>query len=817
MVSQGFVVLDTEGVPILREVALIDHRGQLLYEARTPQEGDYYAADLARSLPEILRQISPLLAGKIIVAHHADHDRQILLNSYAEVGLAAPEMQFECTCNLARSLHFGLESYNLGYLCDVLEVSPEPFSRDQAHQAAYDARYTYYLYRTLKRSQLAKTLASGSSPFSSSRVDTPFQHFADDQAVYKDEYQRLKAVLHSISLDPNHQSKGAVIIGEPGTGKTHLMMRLAQDVLKQNRLLFIRQPTQESTILFHTYSRILESLVEPVGDDQHNQLDLLLIRSIRSIFAEIPEAKQTVSDREVIEALDAEDLSSLGREDTGARRQRWERIESRLLTWWADRYSVSGYSRQILQGILRFCRYTDPARRESCRRWLSSGELVPVDKELEGLSAWDSELLREEFSLQAIKILGELSCLDQPLIIVFDQLEGLWLEDNRPILLRFGEVVKELFTHVPNSLFILTLFPDRWQKFQQDFDGSIVDRVAQHTVYLQRPTADQLEEILDLRLQPLNVGALDLFTAEDLAEITQQRSIRSSLNRANEFYAYRVQGVPLPTSAPLIPSSGNLDASAMASRVIRLEQQVQQLQTLIQKLLASPVAGSFGISQEVRVEVIEAIARDPMTVSASNSPYAPEFHRYCSYQRRTLQERWSGSRIINDSDDIGKLRQICQAFKQRRTLEITSLRLGRRVVPDNLVISDQYGERCLSFLHLSNGNSILARLTNLNQIVLSNPTTTFILMRDRTVGDIRSPKASQALEAFRNGTGDGRRRTHYQVLSLEQRVDLELVHQLVSDINNRDLEIPMPDALNLLVQQEPQNWIVKLVARAESL
>lgn len=816
MVNQEFVVLDTEGTPTLREVAVFNYRGQLLYEARTPQEGDYYAADLARSLPEILRQLSPLLAGKIIVAHNADHDRQILLNSYAEVGLAAPAMQFECTCDLARSLHFGLESYNLGYLCDVLEVSPEPFSRDQAHQAAYDARYTYYLYRTLKRSQLAKTLAAGSSPFSSSRVDTPFQHFADDQAVYQNEYQRLKSVLRSISLDPNHQSKGAVIIGEPGTGKTHLMMRLAQDVLRQNRLLFIRQPTQESTILFHTYSRILESLVQVVDNSENNQLDLLLIRSIRRIFDEIPEDRQTVGDREILEALNEEDLSSLGREDTGARRQRWERIESRLLTWWADRYSVSGYSRQILQGILRFCRYTDPSRRESCRRWLSSGELVPVDKELEGLSAWDSELLREEFSLQAIKILGELSCLDQPLIIVFDQLEGLWLEDNRPILLRFGEVVKELFTHVPNSLFILTLFPDRWQKFQQDFDGSIVDRVAQHTVYLQRPTAEQLEEILNLRLQPLNVGALDLFTAEDLSEITQQRSIRSSLNRANEFYAYRVQGVPLPTAMPLLTPTGGSDAN-IANRVLYLEQQVQQLQTLIKKLLDSPVAGSSEISQEVRVEVIEAIARDPITASASNSPYAPEFYRYCSYQRRTLQECWSESRIINDSDDLGKLRQICQAFKQVKSLEISALRRGRSVVPDNLVVRDQQGERCLAFLHISNGTSICARLTNFNQLVLSHPKITFILMRDRTVGDIRSPKASQALEAFRNGTGDGRRRTHYQVLSLEQRVDLELVHQLVSDINNRDLEIPMPDALNLLVQQEPQNWIVKLVARAESL
>jgi len=40
----------------------------------------------------------------------------------------------------------------------------------------------------------------------------------------------LKSILVEIKHDPNHQSKGAVVIGEAGSGKTHLMMRLDKRV-----------------------------------------------------------------------------------------------------------------------------------------------------------------------------------------------------------------------------------------------------------------------------------------------------------------------------------------------------------------------------------------------------------------------------------------------------------------------------------------------------------------------------------------------------------------------------------------------------------
>ena len=194
-------------------------------------------------------------------------------------------------------------------------------------------------------------------------------------------------MLDSVARDTaNHQTQGTVLIGEPGSGKTHLIMRLAEEVLSSNRLLFIRQPTQADSVLFHIYSRTLESLMERVGDGPHSQLDLLLIRSIRSILSADGNTT-TQSEREILAALDAEDLDRLGQEGSQARRDRWDRIETRLLRWWADQYSASGFRLQILKGLLRFCRYSELRRRESCRRWLATGEHEPVDRELEGLAS----------------------------------------------------------------------------------------------------------------------------------------------------------------------------------------------------------------------------------------------------------------------------------------------------------------------------------------------------------------------------------------------------------------------------------------------
>ncbi|MBE9069267.1 hypothetical protein IQ260_21730 [Leptolyngbya cf. ectocarpi LEGE 11479] len=190
------------------------------------------------------------------------------------------------------------------------------------------------------------------NPFSSNRVDTPFQEHPDLKDVYEDEFRALKSALFDIKNDSNSQSNGVVVMGEPGAGKTHLMMRLAQETLKTNRLLFIRQPNNSESILFHIYSRILESLVEPVLDSQYNQLQYLLANSIISFLQEA-NIGGPLLDRCKDDPLQI--YKAMGRAGTDVRRKNWDRLIKQIRPWWINKYGGAAYSQQFQIPRLGHC------------------------------------------------------------------------------------------------------------------------------------------------------------------------------------------------------------------------------------------------------------------------------------------------------------------------------------------------------------------------------------------------------------------------------------------------------------------------------
>lgn len=189
------------------------------------------------------------------------------------------------------------------------------------------------------------------------------QTHPDYPNTYHTEFLTLESVINDIKLDSNHQSKGAVVIGEPGSGKTHLMMRLTQERLSRNRLLFIRQPNHPQAVLYHIYSRILESLVERVGS--FTQLDYLIINSYRQILHNQIISKK---DQDILKALEDKNLDSLGAEGTQRKREYWQNIEKRINEWWVKKYSAGGFAPSILKGIVKYCSYTDPRRKDMATR-----------------------------------------------------------------------------------------------------------------------------------------------------------------------------------------------------------------------------------------------------------------------------------------------------------------------------------------------------------------------------------------------------------------------------------------------------------------
>ena len=280
-----FIVIDTEGRRELKEIAILDRQGKLIYEAFNQEHPEYIRRGLVnKPLKTILSDFKAIASDKILVFHNAEHDLQVLAKSFKKADLSEPNYsQVYCTLQQAQKSLIAAK-YSLEYLSKKLNLKVESkyFNRDRAHVARYDAQFTYQLYLYLI--QRMNSASFKVNPFGSSRVDNPFQTHPDNANTYHAQYITLESVIEDIKSDRNYQSKGAVIIGQPGTGKTHLIMRLAQQRLKLNRLLFVPCPNDADTIKYHTYSSILESLNQSIPETEFNQLEYFLANTFVGII-----------------------------------------------------------------------------------------------------------------------------------------------------------------------------------------------------------------------------------------------------------------------------------------------------------------------------------------------------------------------------------------------------------------------------------------------------------------------------------------------------------------------------------------------------
>ncbi len=819
-----YVVVDTEGRDVLKEIAVLDHRGTLLYQAWVAEHPDNDRRTThTQPLQTVVKTFLSIVHQHAIICHNAQHDRQVIERACQQLNLRIPHLRFICTLELAQATFPHFASYSLEYLSKklLLRVNQKSFNPRQAHTAKYDAEFTYQLYQKIldkppsqRPFPMNSILQSKPNPFASSRVDTPFQDHPDQTQIYQLEFEQLKIAIGEIQQDHNRQSRGAVVIGEPGSGKTHLMMRLAKELLKVNRLLFIRHPNNPDAILYHIYSRILESVIQTVPDTGYTQLEHLISHSFTKLIRTSRHLKLTTTDQVILTAVQDSPLNlyALAAEGTEKKRSLWAHIDKRLQEWWVEHYGFSGSATQILKGIVKFCSYSDPNRKSIVQRWLAAIPVSSEDLAKVGLDDWRENLGTEEFSLEAIAVLSKLSLLDEPLLIVFDQLESLGLPHNAKLLVNFGEAVKEIFTHVPNSLIIINLFPDRWQHFQQILSRAVVDRVSQVQLELKRPDQETLRRILQLRMRSIDVEILDLFTPDDLKIILAQASIRGMLNCAANYFRYRVHSIPLPQMPQPSTIEKRVDLieeqlkeqtsqtlqtpqpSTIEKRVDLIEEQLQELQNRVSKLEDPKVLPTSPTSIPTST---------PIPTPTPISPSSPT-EEYLRSQRRSIQQAYQTPQIFTDSDDIGKLTTIAEAFRSIYPVEIDYLRLGRRVLPEHLVLMGNQ-KIAIGFLHID-GNSFTNRIKNWNEALMNDRSIHYQLWRDARSPNILGKVGCSEIEKL-NNTPQGQ----FLILGEEERIDFELIYGLIIDIQNRDLDVTLKDALEHLMSNLSESWLIQFI------
>jgi hypothetical protein len=570
-------------------------------------------------------------------------------------------------------------------------------------------------------------------------------------------------------------------------------MRLAQNLLTRYRLLFIRHPNNPDTILHHIYSRTLESLITPV-DNQHTQLDYLIAKSFRTILTTYSTPNRRNID-EILEKTHQDPLNLfhlLAKDGTDRHRQQWDLIERETLKWWTTHQSIAGYGRDILQGIIKFCRYRDPHKRQIVTRWLAGHPLEEDQLQSIQLPNWPDQISQETFALEALTLLGRLSSLDHPMIIVFDQLEAMFQYPD--ILNRFGEALKELFTHIPNSLFRLDLFPQRWQDCQIVYDPSIIDRFSQTQLHLQPLPPAQLQTIIQLRLQDTPLNPDLLFPPDDLDDILHQPSLRATLNRASNYYRHRVFHTPLKANPQPLPTSDG----QWQQRLLHLETEIRDIRQILNQLL-SPARG---LSSAFSAALSSPTPVTPPATSSSTTPDClDQVQAFLTTTRADLSSTTNSPRISSEADDIGKFRHLATCFQTLRPIQLEILRLGKRVLPENLHIRPH--QQVISFLY-THGTPANARLKNFNQLTLSRPDLTFRLYRDSTLPALSTKGTLNELTILKNAPNSS-----YHLFTPSDRILLETLYALTVAITNRDLELDMADALRCVLHLE-QHWILDL-------
>ncbi|MBN2826329.1 MAG: hypothetical protein JXQ76_13445 [Campylobacterales bacterium] len=744
-----FVVVDTEGKELLKEIAIIDSSGTLLYEA--------FVED---NLKEVLEHIEPILAEHLIVAHSASHDKKVLTQSFQSIGKTI-EFKTLCTYQKAKKLRPNLHPHALETLSKALHLKYQEafFSTDLAHKASYDAYFTYLLYQKLLEIEQSLENAQKYNPFSSSKVDTPFQNHFDFPKLYADEFTHLLSLIDEVKSDSNHQSKTALVLGQAGDGKTHLMMRFLNAVSHTNRFLFIPKPNSAKRILFHTYTKILESFIQTIDGSAYSQLEYLLAKSFAAII--IPRSQNS----KAIEALKSNHLNiyeRFGQEGSDTRRRIWNTLEKLMINWYQGVYGNDLISINLLKALVKYTYYKDAAKKDIVISFLSGKDLDEEVLESVDLAPW-SEIDIEEFALKAIQLFGRLSLFDEPLIISFDQLEA--MSSDKPLLLEFGEKIKELITHTPNALIILNLFPNRWSEYEALFDGSIIDLLGKNKIYLQRPSNALLKELLQSKALSHKIELDDIFEDRLIYnDILNHSSIRRVLNRASDYFKLYIHDIPLPKDSQ----------PTLQEQVAALLKRIEHLEKLNHIEHKPTIQIDFDIDS-----YIEKVYNQ----------------KYKEYDKKS---------IIDDKNDLDRLKYILNSIKELYHFKIDFFKT-KKVMPEHIIIQTDKFNYVVGFLHLE-GRLFVNRIKHFNHFVATQPHYYFRLFRDARESEIRGKISNEEIEKLNNHP-QGR----FITMDKEHRVIFETLYQLITDLKSKDIEIKLEDLMHNLMHKYSDFWLCKLL------
>ena len=261
--------------------------------------------------------------------------------------------------------------------------------------------------------------------------------------------------------------------------------------------------------------------------------------------------KDAEQKRRWIKALKEDPYSLFGMLGQGEQRQSNMRtIRNRTLRYLQTQHPE--VDQQIAHVLITYCFVARENDKRVLLTWLSGQDVDESEAKLLGLeTSWfkidetsgngSTQQQREDQALRAIRTIGVLSIYHQPIILAFDQLEG--LRDHERLTQRWGDAVREIFTMTPNLLVVTCIFPSLWESwFTRTLGPAVTQRVAQQQLTLEKFGPQHGLKMLATHMEPSFINhrlptTIYPFTEDDIAALcAKATSPRTFLQAARSMF-----------------------------------------------------------------------------------------------------------------------------------------------------------------------------------------------------------------------------------------------------------------------------------------
>ncbi len=401
------------------------------------------------------------------------------------------------------------------------------------------------------------------NPFVDVAVGDPSKSREPDvQSVNKEAFAGLVKLLGSLDRTPNI---AALVLGEAGSGKTHLIKRLIS--VQGDDLIFVYvHPLKDHRRLFSSLLQVVISTLEhpPPGGPQptvKTRLELMATHVMTAVFENYLEKHPDDGGRPYLETVKRKPWKILSFKKS----PKWRTLLTHALSYLSLHASLQGHTAGTILKVL--LHYLDESKHEAAVTYLSGSDPDDEGAELLGVKLTEGDFTveaQEERSKQILKTIGKLLTFYRPMILCFDQLENL---DNEPLIASFGRLINDIVNEVDNVLPVGFVRAETWDvRMAPHLDGAAKGRISSNVFHLKGLGLDQAMEIVRARLDwayssesrsrpdgfhPLQLAKLK----EQLLGLTSPRDVLIEANRMFREATQEDSTVPPPDPLRILSDS----------------------------------------------------------------------------------------------------------------------------------------------------------------------------------------------------------------------------------------------------------------------